>query len=480
MRLMIASGADLLDGVLARKYHEYGSTHGLHDSFGMPVVVHTIDPLNVNAVLVSNFDAWKPSHSRTNTLYPLAQEGLLTTDGVTWQRNRKLIQRSLGGKNAKDIEPLEKDVQLLFEAIGCGDEDGWTAVVDLLPLFHRMALDMSTTYLLGASADSQAKGIIGKVQQTKEKRKIKKTSAESKPQAYTYDEAYEIVREYLSRRAKLGSKYWLADGFDYRAACAAITEFADDLVKRAIQQSTSTTDSKCSFGLIDSLKNELSSPVAIRNLTMDLLIAGQNMTGTLAAWVVAQLEANQDVYDQARDQVLQTFGTENEPTAPLTWSNLRSCNLLQWCILETLRLYPLLPNIGRNARHDTILPRGGGVDGNQPIAIPAGAAITANVYLMHRRPEEWGADAEEWKPSRWQGRKFGAEYAPFGAGPRICVGQQLTMTEVSYVLARMLQRFDAVKTMAGQDNLMKEYRVAVAPKHGVKVKLRIASHRRTA
>lgn len=162
-------------------------------------------------------------------------------------------------------------------------------------------------------------------------------------------------------------------------------------------------------------------------------------------------------------------------------------------------MYPLLANIGRHAKCDTVLPRGGGEDGSLPIAVPKGAAVTCNVYLLHRRQEEWGEDAWEFNPDRWIGRKFGPEYAPFGMGPRVCVGREsllffsffppcltdlssslehLSMTEISFLIARMMQHFSEMKSPEGQDDLTKGYRVVVAPKNGVKVKLRRASHDR--
>lgn len=470
--LVRVKGADLLDHVFHEKFVKFGTTYALHDSFGVPKVVHTIDPVNVNSILVSSWLSWRPSDSRRKTLYPLAQEGLLLTDGQVWQHNRKLIQRFIGANNAKDVKVAEKDIQLLFEAIGPVDQSGWTEEVDLLELFHRMALDMSTTFLLGTSANSQANGIFEKAKQ-EAKVKYGLLDARNRKKAYTYDEAYEIIRNYISLRAKLGSKYWLADGPTYRKACATITDFCHQIILRAIEDAKSSSEVKGSFGLISKLMTEIGDPVEIRNLIMDMFIAGQNMTGTMSAWLFARLDANPDMFQAVRQEVLEVFGTERSPLAPMTWHNLRSCNLLQCCILETLRVTPVIANIGRNARHDIVLPRGGGPDGTLPVAVPAGAAVMCNIYLMQRREEEWGADAWEWKPRRWEGRKFGPEFAPFGGGPRICIGQQLSMTEISLVTARMLQRFSGMQAAPGRNNLIKDYRIAIAPK-GVKVKLQLA------
>ncbi|KAK4504149.1 hypothetical protein PRZ48_005065 [Zasmidium cellare] len=475
--LLLYPGGDLLDNVFANKFRKYGPTHALHNCNGVPVVIHTIDPVNINAILNKSASHWGPSKARARTMYPLAQEGLLNSEGESWHKNRKMILRHIFTKRAKDVRDSESDIQLLFDAIGPVDNDGWTQEVDLLDLFHRLSLDMSTTFLLGTSAESQLSGMRDA--------RIKAAMMEfglvpgKRSSKLTYGEAYEVVRNYFSWRSKLGSKYWLADGFKYRKACNTLNTFADDLIAKAMQRSKSATnnpnDHDNKYGLISSLVTEIGSPTHIRNLIMDLFIAGQNMTGTMAAWVFAQLEAHPSIAHTVRSEVLEKFGTEDHPLAEMTWDNLKSCTNMQNVILETLRMYPLLANIGRNAKCDTVLPRGGGSDGSMPIAVPRGAAVTCNVYLLHRREEEWGDDAWEFKPERWEGRKFGPEFAPFGMGPRVCVGQHLSMTEISFLIARMMQHFSEMKSPEGQDNLTKGYRVVVAPKNGVKVKLRRAT-----
>ena len=485
LSLLRHSGGDLLDDVFAKKYEQHGATHALLDGSGVPQVIHTIDPVNINAILRIKADDWSPAKSRAKTMYPLAQEGLLNSEGAAWTRNRKLILRHINTKRVKDVRSAEPDVQNLFDAIGSADQNGWTGTVDLLDLFHRLSLDMTTTYLLGTSANSQLTGM--------KERKREAVMAEydlvrnkSKEQKMSYNEAYEVVRNYFSHRSKLGSKYWLADSPRYREACSTLNGFADDLIKRAMDErheetrlrvdlSDDAERSRSRYGLIDSLVKEIGDPIHIRNLIMDLFIAGQNMTGTMAAWIFAQLGANPAIFDQVRAEVLEKFGTEDFPRLPLTWNNLQSCSALQNVIRETLRMYPLLANIGRNAKCDTVLPRGGGPDGMEPVAVPKGCAVTCNIYLTHRRREEWGDDAWQFKPERWIGRKLGPEYCPFGAGSRACIGQQLSLTEISFVMARMLQKFSEMKVPEGQNNLTKAYRVAVAPKDGVKVQLRMAN-----
>lgn len=82
--------------------------------------------------------------------------------------------------------------------------------------------------------------------------------------------------------------------------------------------------------------------------------------------------------------------------------------------------------------------------------IPANAEVNYSIHVMHRRKDLWGPDADEFKPERFVGRKPGWEFLPFNGGPRICIGQQFALTEASYVVVRLLQRFDAIEAAEGQ------------------------------
>jgi cytochrome P450 len=111
------------------------------------------------------------------------------------------------------------------------------------------------------------------------------------------------------------------------------------------------------------------------------------------------------------------FGTYKAPRN-ITFSNLKACSYLQWCLNETLRLYPTVPLNSRRSIVDTTLPRGGGPDGLSPVFVPKGTEVNYSVYATHRNEAIWGKDANEFKAERWDGRKPGFEYLPFNGGPR--------------------------------------------------------------
>jgi cytochrome P450 len=67
---------------------------------------------------------------------------------------------------------------------------------------------------------------------------------------------------------------------------------------------------------------------------------------------------------------------------------------------------------------------------------------------MHRRHDLFGPDAEEFRPERWENGQLKPkwEYLPFNGGPRICLGQRYALTEAGYVVVRMVQEFQTLRS----------------------------------
>ena len=177
---------------------------------------------------------------------------------------------------------------------------------------------------------------------------------------------------------------------------------------------------------------------------LNILLAGRDTTASLLSWLFHQLLRHPEVFEKLRSTVIETFGTYQD-SQEITFSTLKGCAYLQHCLNETLRLWTVVPGNARRSTNVTTLPRGGGPDGQSPILLAPDTDVNYSVHVMHRRKDLWGEDAEEFRPERFQGRKPGWEYLPFNGGPRICIGQQFALTEASYVVVRLLQRFDQIQ-----------------------------------
>jgi cytochrome P450 len=106
-----------------------------------------------------------------------------------------------------------------------------------------------------------------------------------------------------------------------------------------------------------------------------------------------------------------------------TYQEIKDMKYMNYMIKEILRLYPPVPFNARVATKDTCLPTGGGPDGKSPVFIKKGGRVVYQVFSTHRRRDIWGADAEEFRPERWEHIRPGFGYLPFNGGPRICPGK---------------------------------------------------------
>ena len=122
--------------------------------------------------------------------------------------------------------------------------------------------------------------------------------------------------------------------------------------------------------------------------------------------------------------------------------------------LPALRLFPPVPVNTRTASKTTFLPVGGGPDGTSPVLVRRGDNVAYCIYAMHRRKDLYGDDAEEFRPERWDDKDLPLYkdkrtatwgFLPFNGGPRVCLGQEFGLTEASYAVVRILQRFPVIK-----------------------------------
>lgn len=169
---------------------------------------------------------------------------------------------------------------------------------------------------------------------------------------------------------------------------------------------------------------------AVRDECMTTFLAGHETTaGTLIwwAWCMASNPAAQVAARQEVETAL-SGGTPSTDTLP-------SLRYLTQTIEETLRLYPAAPVlISRRA--------------SAPVALgewhfPAGTLFMLPVQLLHHDPR-WFPEPAAFQPERFAAdapRIPRGAYLPFGAGPRVCLGQHLAMAEITVIAAMILQRF---------------------------------------
>lgn len=324
-----------------------------------------------------------------------------------------------------DLE--ERHVQALFARQELQSSEGcWTDKVDLAPLFLNLTLDVSTEFLYGKSVHSQDAGNPSKA----ENASLNSIEDIEHPNFRTFGRHLDAAKESLFMKGIAGRWNGLVKGrnFDYHRD--EVHRMVDNFVEGCLRQnqvektSVEGNAENKQFTLLDELAKDTQDPVKLRHETLQVLNAGRDTTGSLLGWTFYFLARNPAIYSKLRAIILSEFGTG---TSEISLRTLRGCKYLQHVIDESLRVGAPVPLSDRTCNQDTILPRGGGADGTQPMFLPAGYRILVSTYAMQYRKDIWGEDVDEFRPERWEGRKAGWEFIPFGGGPRKCIGRKYSL-----------------------------------------------------
>ncbi|MBW6424849.1 cytochrome P450 [Rhizobium sp. XQZ8] len=166
---------------------------------------------------------------------------------------------------------------------------------------------------------------------------------------------------------------------------------------------------------------------AIRDDAMSLLIAGHETSGALPTWSFAMLAAFPVWLERAIVEVDRVRGAER-PQA----SDLLRLPTIMAILQETLRLYPPAYTLFlREALRDVDI---------QGQRIRRGDLVQVIPYIT-QRDDRLFEYAERFDPTRFMNEADWPPYAylPFGAGPRVCIGQNFGLMETGLVLATVLQ-----------------------------------------
>ncbi|KAK5681002.1 hypothetical protein LTS10_006762 [Elasticomyces elasticus] len=422
------SGEDWLDDVFAVDFEDVSTVQ--RKGFEGSMMLTTIEPANLQAFLATQFDEFETGKQRYLQLAPILGRSIFTSDGAFWAHSRALFRPQFSRDNINDLEATEKASKALTTAVGPVNSTGWTRNVDLSPMFFNFTLDTASEFLFGESAESQAAMMAAENGQD---------SGDVGGAQFRRD--FEMVGEQLINRIRLFSLYWLSDSFEFRRAAGRVKAFTEKYVQAALNTvNTGKVEGKKET-LLSRLASQTQDREELRNQTLAILFAGRDTTASLLGWSFLRLSLHPEVVEKLRSVILSDFPDDQ----PITFAALKDCRYLRHFINEVLRLHPTVPVNGRTAMKNTTLPLGGGPDEKSPVAIRKGQAVGFSVYLMHRRKDLWGEDALEFKPERWEQKIPAWQFLPFLGGPRVCIGQQFALVEASYLIVRLLQRYDKIE-----------------------------------
>ncbi|KAH6618930.1 putative P450 monooxygenase [Boeremia exigua] len=383
----------------------------------------TDDPENVKAILATNFSAWGLGQDRISEMSSYLGYGIFVNEGAAWKHSREILRPCFEKSLVADVELLERHVQRLLELV---PKDG--TMVDLQPLLHDLSMDIATELLFGRSTDA-----LGRKDGDDEVRE--------------FCDAFDYASNPFERAA---FKKWgfitlfLPDRFNSakKKHVKVMQDFVDRIIAAHISDSKTSDKEKHRYNFISALLESTSNHATIRSELLNILLAGRDTVAALLSNILWELPRHPSILSTLRAEIAATAGTN-----PPSYDDLKAMKYLRAITNEAQRLYPIVPMNGREARVDTVLPRGGGADGASPVMVPKGSQVGWISYSMQRRSDLFGDDADTFRPERWlePGFRPGWAFVPFSGGPRVCIGQNFALTETMYVVARIVQGFELLR-----------------------------------
>ena len=382
-------------------FEKYGDIFRVRVGF-RKAVIFTRDATIIKHILQKQHKNYEKSELQTIDLAKYIGHGILTSNGEHWRVHRRMVQPAFHKKKLRGLLGIMKQaIDSELNRI----EPGTTQ--DVFPLMGDLAFQVVAQALFSRYD----------IQQSMEKL-----------QDYTERNQKMLIRE--MRQPYL--KWWFI-------LCGKINKhldlaeqgriILDNIIEERIESGEKKDD------LLDMLLNatyEDGKNMTRRQLIDEVLIlftAGHETTANALSFTLYLLAKHPAIQDKVLKEV-KNINMDSEDLMEC----LSKLAYTKQCIEEALRLYPPAYVIDRTAISDDIV---------QGQSFPKGSLVLMSVYELHRSSAFWEAP-EEFNPDRFDvtlKKDYSNYYYPFGAGPRMCVGNNFAMYEMIISIAQIIRKF---------------------------------------
>jgi cytochrome P450 len=341
-----------------------------------------------------------------NYLKLVVGEGLLTSEGEAWRRDRRMIQPAF---HHQRLAAFGKLIVARAEAM-CRR---WESLAD-----SGSAVDISQEMMrLTLAIISQAlfnRDISGEADQL--------------------GQSTTTALEYLTYRInhRLAAPLWVPTRVNrnFKRAVCILDEHVSRIIAERRADSNPPDDL---LTIMLAARDEETGAAMDDHLLRDQIVtfmgAGHETTAVALSWIFGLLSRHPDVCNRLRDEIDGALGGR-----PPGMSDLPKLPYTAMVLQEAMRLYPPVASLSRRTLE---------ADEVSGYEIPANSLVILSQYVTHRHPDFWenaeGFDPERFAPGQPPRPKFA--YFPFSGGPRKCIGDQFAMLEATLIVARVMQQF---------------------------------------
>lgn len=377
----------------------YGPVVGFR--LGPRKVILVSDPGLIEEILVTDARHYI-KHFGARAYKVLLGNGLVTSEGELWREQRRLIQPAF---HKTPVQAYASDMSALIAQLLESWQPGQR--IDVHGEFTNLAACIALKTLFGLDNPG------GQSRFAKSLRL-----------------AVDLVNARL--RALFKFPYWMPTPANQRLKRLAseLSQIADRFIEESKAQGEDANNLISSLVRLAGKQGSSMSMQQLRDEAMTLYISAHETTALGLTWTWYLLARHPEA-QQGLAAEWRTVLAGRDPAA----SDLSALPYTAAVIAESLRLYPPVPLVGREATGDVEL---GG------FRVRRGGTILISPWVCHRDASRF-PDPESFRPERWTSglahdlHRFA--YIPFGGGPRVCIGRNFALTEIALVLATLGQRY---------------------------------------
>jgi cytochrome P450 len=371
----------------------------------------------------------------TRWLIPLVGEGLLTSEGAFWRRQRKLAQPAF---QRKEIERYAAVMVEHIERMLDSWHDG--QVKDPHEDFMHLTLSIVAKTLFDAELGGDAI-LVG--------------------------ESLEVVMNFFMSPMRwfgIRERLPLPSTRRYHRAIKRIDDIVYGIIRQRRESGQDPGDLLSRLLAAQDEQGTQMTDRQLRDECVTLILAGHETTALVLFYTFYLLAQSPEAESRLARELQEVLGDR-----PATAADVSSLRYTEWVVREAMRLYPPAWGIAREALADCEI---GGYD------VPKGTQIFMIQYLVHR-DARWFDDPETFRPERWDNdlikRLPRCAYFPFGDGPRICIGNHFAMMEAVLILATIAHKYRM--TIEASQTLELMPSVTLRPRHGLRMRIEAKERR---
>jgi cytochrome P450 len=393
-------------------WREYGDV--VQAKLGGTTVVFFARPEAVQRILIDNRDNYMRARMAVKSVANLLGDGLVTSEGAHWRRQRHFMQAPLATSAIPAYAPAmlaaTRDLLASWDARVAAND----AEIQVWEEMSAFALDIVGRTVFGFDTRGDARDV-----------------------GHTFTQ----ILDYLSRHfyGVLPTLTWLPtpDNRRLNRNIQHLRTLLDRMVRsRRANPDTYAFDADL-LSVMLRARDEWGEGMLERHLrdeVMTLYLAGHTTTADLLAWVFYVLGRWPSVEAAVHAELADVLGSREPRLA-----DLERLSFTRMVVDETLRMYPPIPFITKDARQ---------ADAVCGYRVPAGAMVLLCPYVTQRHPEVWPEpdrfDPYRFSPENAAGRHRFAMF-PFSAGYHSCIGMSFAQQEAHLTVAAIAQRYRLVE-----------------------------------